>query len=159
MADVGRGGKTAPFRNQEAVSRNAEGGVVMKGADATITSDHADVFLKTRAGGSPAPTQTQVGQSQGSQATGGASQLERIVAEGGKEIRQATRRAVGTKLVYTAADGRFVLTGSEGKSPSIFDAEQGTITGDSLTFYSRDDKVVVGSAESSRTVTQTRVKP
>ncbi|MBI2679211.1 MAG: LPS export ABC transporter periplasmic protein LptC [Candidatus Koribacter versatilis] len=128
-----------------------EGGVVMRGADATITAEHAEVFLKARpvaAGLQPA-----VG------AEGQASQLERIVAEGGIEIRQATRRAVGTKLVYTAADGRFVLTGSEGRSPSIFDAEQGTITGDSLTFYSRDDKVVVGSGESSRTVTQTRVKP
>jgi lipopolysaccharide export system protein LptA len=125
-----------------------EGGVVLKGADATITADHADVFLKARAGGAAAPNQPE-----------GASQLDRIVAEGGIEIAQASRRATGSKLVYTAADGRFVLTGSEGKSPSIFDAERGTITGDSLTFYSHDDRVVVGSSESSRTVTQTRVKP
>ena len=130
-----------------------EGGVVLKGQDATITGDHADVFLKARSGASgPQPAV-------GSEGGGQASQLERIVAEGNIEITEATRRATGTKLVYTAADGRFVLTGSEGKSPSIFDAERGTITGDSLTFYSHDDKVVVGSNESSRTVTQTRVKP
>ncbi|MDP9268171.1 MAG: LPS export ABC transporter periplasmic protein LptC [Acidobacteriota bacterium] len=127
-----------------------EGGVVLKGTDTTITAEHAEVFLKPRSGASG---------SQPPVAERGASQLEKIVAEGGIEIRQATRRAVGTKLVYTAADGRFVLTGSEGKSPSIFDAERGTVTGDSLTFYSHDDKVVVGSRDSSRTVTQTRVKP
>jgi lipopolysaccharide export system protein LptA len=126
-----------------------EGGVVLKGQDATITGDHADVFLKARAGAAPAAPQ----------GDSGASQLEKIVAEGNIEISQATRRASGTKLVYTAADGRFVLTGAEGKPPSIFDAERGTITGDSLTFYSHDDRVIVGSSESSRTVTQTRVKP
>jgi lipopolysaccharide export system protein LptA len=129
-----------------------EGGVVLKGADATITGDHADVFLRARAGASgPQPA---VGTDAGQ-----ASQLERIVAEGAIQITEPGRRAEGTKLVYTAADGRFVLTGSEGKSPSIFDAERGTITGDSLTFYSRDDRVVVGSNDTSRTVTQTRVKP
>lgn len=125
-----------------------EGGVVLRGADATITADHAEVFLKSqgRAGGEAA-------------GPGQASQLERVVAEGAIEIQESNRRAVGTKLVYTAGDGRFVLTGSEGRSPSIFDAERGTIRGDSLTFYSRDDRVVVGSNETSRTVTQTRVKP
>jgi lipopolysaccharide export system protein LptA len=128
-----------------------EGGVTLRGSDATITADHADVYLKARPGAAGLPPAAGEG--------GQASQLEKVVAEGGIEIQESNRRATGTKLVYTAADGRFVLTGTEGKSPSIFDAERGTITGDSLTFYSRDDRVVVGSSESSRTVTQTRVKP
>src|SRR5580692_937625 len=34
MAGAGRGGKTAPFGNQEAISGNAQGGVMMKSAPA-----------------------------------------------------------------------------------------------------------------------------
>ena len=55
-------------------------------------------------------------------------------------------------MTYTAADGKYVLSGGR---PSIFDAEHGLTTGDSLTFYSRDDTVLVGSGSSTRTVTQT----
>ena len=58
------------------------------------------------------------------------------------------------KLVYTAADDKFVLTGGP---PSIFDAEQGKITGVSLTFFRRDDRVLVEGNNSSPAITQTRV--
>ena len=58
------------------------------------------------------------------------------------------------RLEYFADEGKFVLTGG---SPSIFDAEHGKITGDSLTFYNRDDRVLVEGGNSSPTVTQTRV--
>ncbi len=119
-----------------------QGGVVVRGADATLTADQADVFLQARgqstpAGGGSAP-----------------SQIERIVAEGHVNIQEPHRRATGEKLVYTALDGKFVLTGGP---PSIFDAERGKITGGSLTFYNRDDRVVVESTNSSPTVTLTRV--
>jgi hypothetical protein len=56
--------------------------------------------------------------------------------------------------VYTVAEDKFVLTGG---LPSIFDAEHGKITGDSLTFYKRDDRVLVEGKDTSPTVTQTRV--
>ena len=118
-----------------------ESGVVLRGADTTVTAEKADVYLHARgqaaASGSPVP-----------------SQIERIVAEGQVNIQQPNRRATGQKLVYTASDGKFVLVGGP---PSIFDAERGTITGGSLTFYNRDDRVVVESSNSSPTVTQTRV--
>ena len=94
------------------------------------------------------------GQASGSQALKGQGQLDRIVAEGHVVIQEPARRAEGEKLVYTAADDKFVLTGG---SPSIFDAERGKITGDSLTFYKRDDRVLVEGRETSPTVTQTRV--
>jgi hypothetical protein len=55
--------------------------------------------------------------------------------------------------VYTAADGKYVLTGG---SPSIFDAERGTVQGHSLTFYNRDDTVLVESAPSP-SIQQSRV--
>jgi hypothetical protein len=57
-------------------------------------------------------------------------------------------------LEYLAADDKFVLTGG---SPSIFDAEHGKITGDSLTFFRRDDRVLVEGKDTSPTTTRTRV--
>jgi lipopolysaccharide export system protein LptA len=119
-----------------------EGGVVARGADFTITADRVDAYMFPR------------GQAQGNQALKGQGRLDRIVAEGSVNVEQPTRRAEGDRLVYTAADDKFVLTG---KTPSIFDAEHGKITGDSLTFYKRDDRVLVEGRDSSPSVTQTRV--
>ena len=84
-------------------------------------------------------------------------QLDHMVAEGSVVIRQQpNRKAEGQKLVYTAADDKFVLTGGP---PSIFDAEHGKITGVSLTFFGRDDRVLVEGEASSPVVTTTRVAP
>jgi lipopolysaccharide export system protein LptA len=77
-----------------------------------------------------------------------------MVAEGNVVIQQPKRRAEGQRLVYTAADDKFVLTGGP---PSIFDAEQGKITGVSLTFFRGDGRVLVEGAASTPVVTQTRV--
>ena len=51
------------------------------------------------------------GQTAGAAGQAGPSQVERIVAEGQVIIQQPNRRATGEKLVYTASDGKFVLTG------------------------------------------------
>jgi lipopolysaccharide export system protein LptA len=80
--------------------------------------------------------------------------LDRLIADGSVVIVQPTRRAKGDHVVYTAKDDKYVLTG---KLPSIFDAERGTVTGDSLTFYKRDDRVLVEGEAKSPAVTQTRV--
>jgi lipopolysaccharide export system protein LptA len=114
------------------------GGVVIKGSDATVTADQVDVFLQPRTQGS---------------ALVGPSQLDHAVAQGHVVVQEPNRRAKGDRLVYTAAEQKFVLTGGP---PSIFDAEHGTTTGDSLTFFSRDDRVLV-EGKTSPTVTQTRV--
>ena len=119
-----------------------EGGVVVKGSDVTITSDHIDAYMLPR------------GKAADNQSLKGQGQLDRIVAEGNVVVEQPARRAEGDKLVYTASDDKFVLTGV---SPSIFDAEHGKITANSLTFYKRDDRVLVEGRDSSPSVTQTRV--
>jgi lipopolysaccharide export system protein LptA len=119
-----------------------EGGVVIRGADATLTADEMDVFLQPR------------GQMETAGASSAAGQIDRIVAAGHVVIEEPTRRATGQRLVFTASQGKFVLSGG---SPSIFDAERGKITGGSLTFFNRDDRVLVESVDSSPTVTQTRV--
>ena len=119
-----------------------EGNVVVKGADVTITADRADAFLEARGNPAASPAVSQAGK------------LDRIVATDQVVITQPNRRGVGEHLVYLAGEDKFVLTGG---SPSIFDAERGKITGVSLTFFRRDDRVLVEGSNSSPTVTQTRV--
>jgi lipopolysaccharide export system protein LptA len=67
-------------------------------------------------------------------------------------VQQPSRKALGNTMTYTAADGKYVLSGGR---PSIFDAEHGLTTGDLLTFYSHGDTVLVSSGNSTRAVTQT----
>ncbi len=117
-----------------------EGDVVAKGSDVTITAKKVDAFLEARG--------------HASQSQSGAGKLEKIVAHDEVVVTQPDRRATGDLLTYTAADDKFVLTGGP---PSIFDAEHGKITGVSLTFFRRDDRVLVEGNNSSPTVTQTRV--
>ena len=88
----------------------------------------------------------------------GGNRLERIVAQGEIEIQQPGRTATGNQAVYTAQDEKFVLTASNGARPTIFDAQRGQISGDSLTFYTHDDRVLVDSKESSKTLIQTRIR-
>ena len=119
-----------------------EGGVLAKGSDFSATSKTADAYLVPR-------SQTSTNQS-----VAGPGQLDHMVAEGTVRVQQPNRRAEGEKLVYTAVDDKFVLTGGP---PSIFDAEQGKITGVSLTFFRRDDRVLVEGEASTAVVTQRRV--
>jgi lipopolysaccharide export system protein LptA len=119
-----------------------EGGVIAKGSDFMATSRTLDVYLRPR------------GDSEAKASSAGPGQLDRMVAQGDVLIQQPKRRAESQKLVYTAADDKFVLTGGP---PSIFDAEQGKITGVSLTFFRHDDRVLVEGGASSPVVTETRV--
>jgi lipopolysaccharide export system protein LptA len=114
------------------------GGVVMRGADATVTADRADVLLALR--GAAASSNANA-----------PSQLQQVTAEGHVRLEEPRRRASGEKLVYTDADGKFVLTGGP---PSIFDAEKGNLTGNSLTFFSRDDTVLVEGGTGQAITTQ-----
>lgn len=119
------------------------GKVLVHAEDTTIAAETVQIILL--------PRRTQAdGQ--------GASQLERIVAQGDIQIQQGGRKATGSQLVYTAAEEKMVLTGTPGHRPSIFDAERGEITGDSLTFFTHDGRVQVGSGETSPTQTPTRTR-
>jgi lipopolysaccharide export system protein LptA len=125
------------------------GGVTAKSSDATLSGQEMTVFLLP---------QSQTRQSPATAGPGTAGQVERIVAEGKVVIAQPTRHATGDRLVYTAAEDKFVLTGgSSSGPPSIFDAERGKITGDSLTFFRHDDRVLVEGRETSPTITKTQV--
>ena len=119
-----------------------QGGVVAKAAEFTASADTLDAVLLPRS------------QTTSNQSVAAPGQLDRIVAQGSVVIQQPNRRAEGQKLVYTVAENKFVLSGGP---PSIFDAEQGKITGVSLTFFRRDDRVLVEGEANNPVVTQTRV--
>jgi len=117
-----------------------KGSVLLKSTDGTVAADNADVLLK------PKDTNAKQG-------TSNANQIERIVAQGHVVVQQPMRKALGNTMTYTADEGKYVMAGGR---PSIFDAEHGLTTGDSLTFYSRDDRLLVSSGSSTRAVTYTR---
>jgi lipopolysaccharide export system protein LptA len=119
-----------------------DGGVAVKGSDVTMTARQMNVFLRSHA------------QSASGTDSAAPGQIDKIVADGNIVVTQPARRATGERLEYVAADDKFILTGG---SPSIFDAEHGKITGDSLTFFRRDDRVLVEGRETSPTTTRTRV--
>jgi lipopolysaccharide export system protein LptA len=119
-----------------------EGGVTARGSDFTATAERSDAYLLPRS------------KSIGTEELAGPGRLDRMISEGNVIVRQPGRRAEGQKLVYTALDDKFVLTGGP---PSIFDAERGKITGVSLTFFRSDDRVLVEGVASTPVVTQTRM--
>jgi lipopolysaccharide export system protein LptA len=119
-----------------------EGGVVARSSDFTASAKTVDAYLLPRS------------QTSNNQSFAGPGQLDRMIAQDDVAVQQPKRRAEGQKLVYTASDDKFVLTGGP---PSIFDAEQGKITGASLTFFRGDDRVLVEGAANTPVVTQTRV--
>jgi lipopolysaccharide export system protein LptA len=88
--------------------------------------------------------------------------VQRIVATQSVVITQPGRRATGERLVYTAIDQMFVLTGTLGNAPKVVDAQQGTTTGALLRFHSGDNSVMVsgsdGDAPAQKVHTETRVK-
>jgi lipopolysaccharide export system protein LptA len=131
------------------------GKVLAKSPTGTISGQQIDVYLKQADTGETAPGDTQAKASKavlpGSE---GPSRIDHMIAIGGVVVTEPNRRAVGDRLVYTADDGKYYLTG---KTASIFDAEHGQVWGDSLTFYSHDDRVLVESKAPVPTVTKARI--
>jgi lipopolysaccharide export system protein LptA len=125
------------------------GSVTAEDPNGVIHADQTQVYLtpaqKPAAGSVSQPTQTPPTQ----------TQLDRIVATGHVVITQPGRRGSGEKLIYTAEDGKYILTGSPGNPPRIADQSKGTTTGATLIFNSQDDSVVVSGGQSSA-VTDTR---
>ena len=86
---------------------------------------------------------------------GGFQQISRAVGTGGVTVEQGTRKATAERGEYSAADGKFVMSGG---NPTIFDAAEGTTTGRQLTFFLADDTIIVDSENGSRTLTKHRVE-
>jgi lipopolysaccharide export system protein LptA len=128
--------------------RQAEftGSVRAETVDGTIRANQATVYLQ------PAGDAAAKGNAISALATPSlAGELQRMVATGQIEIEQPERHATGERLVYTASDGLFVLTGDGKTQPRLVDAVRGTITGAALQFHSGDDSVVVTDVEPGAT--------
>ena len=87
-------------------------------------------------------------------APAGAQQISRALGTGGVIVDQGARRATAERGEYSAADGKFVMSGG---NPTIYDAAEGTTTGRQLTFFLADDTIIVDSENGSRTLTKHRV--
>jgi lipopolysaccharide export system protein LptA len=124
-----------------------EGGVHASSSQGSLESRTLDLFLSP-AGATNKPAA-------GATGSPGGRQLERVLALGGVIVRQGDRRAMAEQAEYTAADGKFVLSGGE---PTIADASSDTTTGHSLTFFVANDTILIDSQEGSRTLTKHRVE-
>ncbi len=129
------------------------GGVTMEESTGKVLGDRAVVFLSPAkqgaAGVRPNPF--------GSGASGGS--VDRVVVSGGVVMEQPGRRGTGDQLLYTAATGGYVLTGTAAAQPKVVDAEQGSVTGATLVFRGAGSTIVVAGDASGRVRSEMSVRP
>lgn len=113
------------------------GNVELRTENTTMRADHMDVFF------SNAPS-------------GQTSEIERAVGDGHVIVTQPGRHAVGDHADYEAASGKMVMTGGP---PRLDDAEKGSATGQHLTFFVHDDRLIVDGGEKSPSLSQHRLAP
>jgi len=145
-------------RTREALFR---GLVRVDDQDGTMRAKDATVYLAAK--DEPAhPTSFDGAERDGAPGSSGMSlggRVDHMIAVGAVEIEQPGKKATGERLVYTASDRMFVLTGTKSVPPKMVDDVQGTVTGASLRFMSGDDSVEVLSGDGSERVrTVTRLK-
>ncbi len=128
-----------------------EGGVSAASRQGSLQSRDLDVFL---APGSGTQSGSAIPATRPQSPTAG-RQLDRALATGGVVVRQGDRRGTAEQALYTAADGKFVLSGGK---PTLTDASSDTTTGHSLTFFVANDTILIDSQEGSRTLTRHRVE-
>ncbi len=119
-------------------------GVRAETLDGTIRAAQATVYLQPEAKGIAASPPSATSALTSPQF---AVKVERMIATGQIQIDQPGLRATGGRLVYTAADSLFVLTGDGKSPPKLVDSECGTITGAVLQFHTGDKSVVVSNGK------------
>lgn len=82
------------------------------------------------------------------------SGIERSRAEGHVRLVQPGRRATGERADYDAAAGKIVLSGGP---PVLEDAKRGSTTGQRLTFFIRDDRLLIDGDVKSPVVSTHRI--
>lgn len=107
-----------------------EGSVFSRQAPDEIRSDTQDVWLTS----------------------GDDSSVDHMIAVGNVYMTEPGRKGTGEKLVYTAADQKAVLTGANAR---VEDAEQGTSTGEELTFYVGGERIRVAGRNGAGRVKST----
>jgi lipopolysaccharide export system protein LptA len=135
-----------------------EKGVRAESDQGSMDSRTLDVFLSpaTPNGTTPASKPAKpASYAKAPQGLPGSGQMDRALAQGDVVVRQGDRRATAEQALYTAADGKFTLSGGQ---PTIIDASNDTTTGRSLTFFVASDTILIDSQEGSRTLTKHRVE-
>jgi lipopolysaccharide export system protein LptA len=132
-----------------------DGSVVAEEPDGTIHADHAVFYLKPAEKPSSKPEEHPFVPPPASKSSTQQSQIDHLVATGHVVVTQPGRKGEGTRLVYTADDGRYVLTGTPDARPYLIDPVHGTTTGGALIFNSQNDSVEVSGGKSGA-VTDTR---
>lgn len=125
-----------------------EGGVKANSQEESMESQTLDVFLAPAPSSATATVASKAGH-------GVARQFDRALALGGVTVKQGDRRGTAEQAEYSAAEGKFVLSGG---NPIITDASSDTTTGRSLTFFVANDTILIDSQEGSRTLTRHRVE-
>jgi lipopolysaccharide export system protein LptA len=139
------------------------GGVNMDGTTGEVRGQRAEVFLvaatkPAQPGKHPVP----VSPTQPSPLNGS---IDRVVVSDSVQIDQPGRHGTGEQLLYTAASGSYVLTGTPTIPPHIVDAQQGNVTGATLLFSDAGSTIVVAGDPGSpkgkggRVRTETHVSP
>jgi lipopolysaccharide export system protein LptA len=139
-----------------------ERGVEAGSSQGSLESRTLDVFLGAATATSPgaAPVTSALPSTSpesrtGTQTFAGERQLSRVLAQGDVVVRQGDRRGMADRAEYTAADGKFVLSGGQ---PTLANAASDTTTGHSLTFFVASDTILIDSQEGSRTLTKHRIE-
>jgi LPS export ABC transporter protein LptC/lipopolysaccharide transport protein LptA len=85
-----------------------------------------------------------------------ATRIESIVAGEPVEVKQGIRQAKGTKGTYTPANETMLLVGDK---VTLEEGDKQRLQGRSLTFHSRDDRILVDGREVERTESVFRREP
>jgi len=111
------------------------GNVRLQAENTTLEADRADVYF-SNAGTTDDP------------------EVDRAVAEGRVRVVQPGRHAKGEHAEYFARAGKIVLMGGP---PMLYDAEKGLTTGERLTFFVHDDRLLVDGGDESPSLSKHRV--
>jgi len=131
----------------------------MEGSTGVVHGERAVVFL-TPAKQTAQPSAPARPNPFGSGGSGGS--IDRVVVSGAVQMEQPGRQGTGEQLLYTAATGGYVLTGTVGSPPRIVDAQQGSVTGATLVFSGAGSTIVVAGdagAAKARVRSEMSVRP
>jgi len=116
-----------------------DNGFTANSQDRSISGENCDIYFVPS-------TQRANGTSQG---------IDHAIARGHVVVHQDVRRGLADRADYTAATGKFVLSGG---NPTLYDGDGNSIQGRQLTFFQADDTILVESEEGTRTLTRHRVQ-
>ena len=154
----------SPKMDYDDLQREAafSGGVTIDGTMGEVRGQHAVVFLAAANKPAAAKPTSSVPQPQPSPLNGS---IDRVIVYGSVQMEQPGRRGTGEQLLYTAATGKYILTGTPADPPHIVDAQQGNVTGATLLFGDAGSTIVVAGdsgaskGKGGRVRTETHVTP